>query len=165
MRFSKEVAVPQEIPPLDGLEPTLLPGAAGGAEPVLAEWVEPTGFAGAEGAEAVPVPDIEPTRLAGSEPPSSLEMLPEGGAAPDWFDPTPVGVPDVEPAEPAPLVCRYCRTPANPGQVMCNRCGMRLPVWRSPEAEVQPTELCTDCGTPVQGTICKACGARRRSPG
>jgi hypothetical protein len=62
---------------------------------------------------------------------------------------------------PAFVVCRYCRTAASPGERICARCGMRLPVFAAGQlpqvAEVQ--RLCS-CGSPVQGPLCFACGAR-----
>ncbi len=122
-------------PPLEGLEPTgLEPGAVAAAEPFLD--LEPTGAAPVAVVEVAPAPDLEPT------------ALPSTGDGP-----TPA---------PASLVCRYCRTPASPGERRCERCGMRLPVLSATAEEdgaASETVRCS-CGAPVTGVVCPACGGR-----
>jgi hypothetical protein len=60
------------------------------------------------------------------------------------------------------VTCRYCRTPATAGERLCAVCGMRLPLVRASRAvgtdEAVP---CRDCGIPMMGSQCPACGARR----
>lgn len=116
------------------------------------------------------VPDLEPTVLADTAP------TPAEGAP--WIERTatdPVSAPvealEVERATADPgsrqrtpvaaLACRYCRTPAGPGQQFCERCGMRLMSYRPAEAssDADPV-ICRGCGTVVHGALCPGCGAR-----
>src|SRR5512143_2912573 len=129
--------------PLPGLEPTLHPAAAEGASPEdLSSWTEPTRLAPAEAAPVEPLPGIEHHR---SEP-----------------------IPDEEPAlDPlAPVVCRYCRSTAMPGDKFCVKCGMRLQRFEPVRyAALERGELvCTDCGALGHGPRCRRCGARMASP-
>jgi rubrerythrin len=57
-------------------------------------------------------------------------------------------------------ICRYCRTPGLPGEAFCAHCGMRLPAIAGAQAAEVDVRLCRDCGTPVRGGSCPACGAR-----
>jgi hypothetical protein len=136
------------------------------------EGLEPTRVADVDAAE-VPLPDLEPTRLAPAAP-AAADVVPDldrGRAAP--VDVGDVRLPELEPpsdpipgdaptAIPAVVTCRYCRTPAAPGEHVCGRCGMRLPVFEVPapagEADAAP-RLCS-CGAPVRGPRCGTCGAR-----
>lgn len=137
-RFS-EAAEAVPVSAIEGLEPTVLGGMAvaemeslAGLEPT----VHPPAVVEGEGALEV-VPDLEPT--------SSDPLA--------WEDRTPLLL--------APL-CRYCRTPANPGEVMCGRCGMQLPLVR-PVAEDLPDDslrCCPGCGTRSGREICPECGGR-----
>lgn len=127
-------------PRLEGLEPTVLepggpaPAELGGADPLLE--LEPTRAAPVE-VEVSPVPDVEPTStaIAGDVP-------------------TPL---------PAFTICRYCRTPALPGERRCGRCGMRLAAATSPSGEgaaaAKAPSFCS-CGAPVTRAVCPACGGR-----
>ncbi|BDG07671.1 hypothetical protein [Anaeromyxobacter paludicola] len=145
-------------PPEAWLEPTALDEARSGAVAPIAE-LEPTRFEASAAAPA-PIPDLEPTAAAAVEVPA--ERLAD-------FEPT---LADVIPGDrptavPAVLVCRYCRTPASPGELLCGRCGMRLPVLH-PVAPVAPRAApvpCPSCGTPGEGERCIACGARRSRSG
>jgi hypothetical protein len=142
------------VPVLEGLEPTLLApadAAPGGMIPDL----EPT-LAEAAPLVADMVPDVEATSAApvdadGGEPIPELERTAAAGLPDDGPSPAP-----------AMVVCRYCRTPAMPGERICGRCGMRLPVLSSaaprPPGEAAPV-LCS-CGTPVRAAMCPLCGAR-----
>ena len=119
---------------IEGLEPTLLgePGAVDEVEPL--PGLEPTLQAGAGEVGADPVPDLEPTAAAPSgDAPTELPLFP---------------------------VCRYCRTPTGPGERICGRCGMGLPIGTAPASPAgAPPRFCS-CGTPVTRSICPACGAR-----
>lgn len=57
-------------------------------------------------------------------------------------------------------ICRYCRTPAFPGEAFCGHCGMRLPAIAGPQATALEARVCRDCGTPLSGEACPACGVR-----
>lgn len=145
------------IPPLDGLEPTVLPPVReADAEPL--PGLEPTHVATDDRLPtsmpdaALPI-DLEPTRAAPVEVAGDpLPGLERNGDAPDA--PTPL---------PAVAVCRYCRTPALPGERRCGRCGMRLPLIEAPRAAREPVPAdvrrCS-CGAPVTRALCPACGAR-----
>ncbi len=145
------------VPPLDGLEPTVLPPVRE-ADPEPLPGLEPTRVASDDALpDALPGAaielDLEPTRAApvevAADPLPGLELT---GDAP--ADPTPL---------PAITVCRYCRTPALPDERRCGRCGMRLPVVEGPRAADEPAvaevRRCS-CGAPVAGALCPACGAR-----
>jgi hypothetical protein len=99
--------------------------------------VEPTA-AGPVDADAPLIPDLEPTAVD----------------AP--LDATPL---------PTVVVCRYCRTPAAPGERLCGRCGMRLPVVEAPRREEPPPHALCSCGAPITAAKCPACGARHGSVG
>jgi hypothetical protein len=144
------------IPAVDGLEPTLRP-PADAVEERMAE-LEPT-LRGAGDATFVedPTPDLEATHAApvdvDAPPVPDVERIQDG--IPD--DP-PTPVPEV-------VVCRYCRTPAAPGERLCARCGVRLPVPSGVAGAGggDPVHLrvCT-CGTSVRpdASLCPSCGAR-----
>jgi hypothetical protein len=126
-------AVRPLVAPLEGMETSRLPaGADVATSPLLG--LESTAMAPVD-ADAPPFPGLERTAAA----------IPGDG-------PTPF---------PAQVVCRYCRTPAAPGQRLCGRCGMRLPVIASaaPAPEAESPRVCS-CGTPVSGALCPSCGAR-----
>lgn len=141
------------VAPLEGLEPTTLEAAAA----ALAE----------------PLPGLEVTRFEAAEAPLLSEALPgfeQTRAAPVEVAPdvTPDiervmdGLPDDGPSLlPLVVTCRYCRTEAGPGERVCGRCGMRLPVFAptAPVATAGAPRLCS-CGTPITRSICPACGAR-----
>jgi hypothetical protein len=136
--------------------------------------LEPTSHAPID-VTAQRLPDLEPTRhAAAAEPvPDAVPDLDAGRAAPvdvasepvPGVERTSAPIPgDAPTAIPAIVVCRYCRTPAAPGERICGRCGMRLPVVAGAEREeaVPATHLCT-CGTPVRGAVCPSCGGRVRA--
>jgi hypothetical protein len=144
------------VAPLEGLETNAQEtGAAvdlGGTFPEL----EPTLLAVAGAVAADPMPELEATLAAPVEAPGEL-------------------VPDLEPTSAAPSadgrtelplfpVCRYCRTPAGPGEKLCGRCGMQLGglVPPGPVAAGTGPRLCS-CGTPITRATCPACGARNRT--
>jgi hypothetical protein len=116
-----------------------------------------------------PFPDLEPTALAAGsgsplEPVEGLEQtridpVQVVGGAIEGLEPTLAqGIPDDgDTPDPAP-VCRYCRTPCLPGEAFCARCGMRLPGRTGGEGVALSVVLCRDCGTPVRGAACPACG-------
>ena len=72
------------------------------------------------------------------------------------------GIPGDGPStESVVAICRYCRTPALPGEAFCAHCGMRLPAIAGPQATaLEEVRLCRNCGTPVPGEACPACAVR-----
>jgi hypothetical protein len=122
-----------------------------------------------------PLPDLEPTGLPPAGAIGASEVV-EGLEA-TVLDPVQVvagaiegllptaaeGIPDDAPAgEAEASVCRYCRTAAFPGEAFCAHCGMRLPRVTGAATPLLELVLCTDCGTPVRGETCPACGVRAR---
>ena len=156
-------AVDLPVAPLDGLEPTAqdaggvaggVDGGADGPAATMAE-LEPTLQASAGEVAAFAFPDLEPTLTAPVE--AAGELVPD-------LEPTAASpLPDAPTELPLFPVCRYCRTPAGPGERICGRCGVRLEVPRAVAAGGAPAgpRLCS-CGTPVTRSICPACGARNR---
>jgi hypothetical protein len=117
------------------------PGAARPSPPI--EGLEPTRFDAVQAVESVRIEGLEPTAL---EP---LPAFDGGGATAGWIDRTahePARADVVErlevertyvaadvrvPPDPfAPIVCRYCRGPAAPGDAFCAGCGMKLEIYR-----------------------------------
>jgi hypothetical protein len=143
------------VAPLDGLEPTALDGGGWVGEVAALAELEPTLQASAGAVTPVPIPELEPTMAAPVEAQGELVPDLEPTAAPASGDaPTEV---------PLFLTCRYCRTPAGPGDRICGRCGMQLQVQPgpAPEAALAGRRFCS-CGTPISRSICPACGARNR---
>jgi hypothetical protein len=140
------------VPPLEGLEPTLHAAAAAAADGV--PDLEPTGHAAVH-LVAERVPDLEATRA----PPVDVDAA----TLPDLERTEAAGLPSDGPtALPAFPTCRYCRTPALPGERVCARCGMRLPALAAPAApEVAAADVrrCS-CGAPLRGPVCPVCGGR-----
>ena len=138
------------VAPLDGLEPTGLPGVEVPAERVAE--LEPTALPGAGAVEADPVL-LEPTRIApvdvAVDPAPDLERV--GDGIPE----------DARTEVPLFVTCRYCRTEAMPGERVCGRCGMRLPDFGGPIPDAEPTAQPCGCGAIVRGSLCPVCGARR----
>lgn len=136
------------VPPVEGLEPTRHADVDAGA-PYLPE-LEPTRHAAIDSAPGTAM-ELEPGRAApvdvADDPVPGLE---HGGEAIPGDAPT---------AVPAIVICRYCRTPAPPGERVCGRCGMRLPVFERPPEEEVAGRRCS-CGTVVTGVLCPTCGAR-----
>jgi hypothetical protein len=145
------------------------PSAADLALPGVPE-LEPTSHAPVD-VDALRLADLEPTRQAGGAA-APIERVPDleaTCAAPvdvsaetvPGIEPTSAAIPgDAPTALPALMVCRYCRTPAAPGERICGRCGMRLPVVATGgDAAALEPRLCS-CGAPVRGSLCPACGAR-----
>jgi hypothetical protein len=110
-------------------------GAVSAAPELLAE-LEPTAAARTGAVDPAPVPDLVPTAVAD---------LPGDG-------PTP---------QPIAVLCRYCRSPAMPGERICGHCGMRLPVAAGRPAPTAAPRACS-CGLPVSGAVCPGCGARQQ---
>jgi hypothetical protein len=150
--FARAEAVPADVPPAEGLEPTSHAAVAVDGE-AFAE-LEPTRHDAVESAPD-PAPGLEPT----GEAPVDADAPPI-----DDLEPNAVGIAGDEPTPfPALVTCRYCRTPASPGEVLCGRCGMRLPLAAPAPREValEPgaARIC-GCGTPIRGPVCPSCGAR-----
>jgi hypothetical protein len=147
------------IPAVEGLEPTRVAPVEAPAERVLE--LEPTFLDVAGVAAAAPALDVTPDLEATRAAPVDVDVAP----APD-VERTAMAIPDDAPtAVPAFATCRYCRTPAMPGERICSRCGMRLPVVAVAAAGAgdAPVVLrtCT-CGATVRpdASLCPACGAR-----
>jgi len=150
-----------------------LPVPPGYLTPIDAlEDLEPTLHAVSDAVALTPVPGLEPT-LAG------LEDIPDGPPLEDLeatraeaVDVAEETVPDLEqtgepiPGDvptpyPAMVACRYCHEPAEPGQRICERCGMRLPVVEAgPAAAAEDGARPCNCGALVRGGRCPVCGAR-----
>jgi len=139
------------IPPVEGLEPTLHAPSVAAAERIAE--LEPTLHA-----PAVDLPDVMPDLEATRTAPVDVDVEP----VPD-VERTSEGIPgDVPTALPAIQVCRYCRTPAMPGERICSRCGMRLPVLGGAGAEPTPAVRLCSCGAATRSSLCPTCGARPR---
>jgi hypothetical protein len=129
------------------------------APPERVQELEPTRFAAVAAAPALEVtPDLEATRAA----PVDVQVSP----VPD-VERTAMEIPgDVPTAVPAFVTCRYCRTPAMPGERICSRCGMKLPLVAAATGNSGPVveRTCT-CGTPIRpgASLCPSCGARLAS--
>ena len=151
------------------------PGALRVAPVTPIEGLEPTlhGAVDADPFAMGPIPELEPTLAAPVDAPEETTPgLDPTRAAP--VDVDSVAMPDIErtrseipgdapTALPFAPVCRYCRTPAVPGERLCSRCGMRLPVI-DPHLVPEGTEgvrLCTNCGSVSTRDLCPACGSRR----
>jgi len=147
----KRLPAPQEAQaraeaPMEELEPTLH-GAVATTTSALPE-METTRHPPAHA--AVEPLELEPTRAAPVDPP--VEAMAD-------VERTELGLPgDDRTALPAQLTCRYCRSPAGPGDRVCARCGMRLPVFGAPAARDLVVRRC-GCGAEVRGSLCPACGA------
>lgn len=156
--FKRRDVVPDEVPPLAGLEPTHF-----------------------ESGEATPAelpPGFELTRIAATDGGPQVEVA---GDSSDWLDPTACEqVPDI-PAELleieravsedsdvpplmdlSPPVCRYCQEPAPVGAALCEKCGMSLPRVRAapPPEEAGQMRRCRSCGGANAGQRCMVCGSR-----
>jgi hypothetical protein len=143
---------------LPGLEPTILPAVE--APPERLDELETTAFEAVGDAagedltgvleprveglivSVMPLPDIE--RHLAEPVPDDPDQLPRAG----------------------PVVCRYCRNPAMPGDKFCAHCGMRLSRYEPVKlAAAERGELvCTDCGALGAGPRCRRCGARMATP-
>jgi hypothetical protein len=129
-RFPVAERVEAPVEPLADLEPTSMPRAEAAGEPV-------------DGMEATAV---DPVQVVAAAVEGLLPTVAEG--IPD----------DVPTGEPVAPVCRYCRAAGFPGEAFCAHCGMRLPAPGGPAAPPLEVVLCRDCGTPVRGESCPACG-------
>ena len=140
---------------VEGLEPTLQAPVDAPAERVAE--LEPTRQESGGSAFAPdPTPDLEATGAA----PVDVEVDP----TPDVERITSETSGDAPTAVPVFATCRYCRTPAAPGERICTRCGMRLPVVSEGAAAASAAaavRLCS-CGAPVRvgASLCPVCGAR-----
>ena len=125
--------------------------------PDLVPGLEPTRHAAVEVAAAPPT-EIEPTRAAPVE--VDVEVAP--GLERTAAEPLPG---EARTALPVAPICRYCRTPALPGDVLCGRCGMKLAAFAVPDAPpsmLAPETRCPSCGTSSPGSICTGCGTLLR---
>jgi hypothetical protein len=141
------------LPPVDGLEPTGHPPSDAGAERLLD--LEPTRHAAVRHVPDA-TPELEATRMA----PVDVEVEPVPDVEPTGASPVPGDGPTAVPSSPT---CRYCRTAAAPGERVCGRCGMRLPVYAARAEGAGPVALhrCTCGAAVVHGTsLCPSCGAR-----
>jgi hypothetical protein len=148
-------AAPAVVSPLEGLERTALE-EAGAVEAAPLADMEPTAQS-AEAVEGERMPDLERTGLEAVAAEAEGEAVP--GLEPTSSDP-------LAWEERTPMVlaphCRYCRTPAVPGEVICGRCGMQLPLFRPAMAQ-SPEGVswrCPSCGASVPADVCPGCGGR-----
>jgi hypothetical protein len=150
--FGPGQAPPVEVPPVEGLEPTGFRGLEVPAEPF--PELEPTRHG-----DVFPVveetPLLEPTLAAPVDADApAMEDLERTGADLPGDEATPF---------PVMVTCRYCRTPAGPGERICGRCGMRLPVAAVAAPDPGPAgeapRIC-GCGATIRGPLCPGCGAR-----
>ncbi len=154
-KLSGFAAAATAIPRLEGLEPSRLDAAPDVAVESV-PGLEPTHHPPVAGGADV-APDIEPTR---AEPVTiAVELVP--GLEHTQPEPIPGEGTTALPVTP---VCRYCRTPALPGEVLCGLCGMRLPVFRTAveDAGQRPVARCPSCGTLGTAEICSGCGSMIR---
>lgn len=153
-RFAPGSLPVPSVPPMEGLEVTRhgavdLGSEAGGAMPEL----EPT-LAPPVDAPEETTPGVEPTRAAPVD--VDAPLIPD-------LERQHAEIPGDAPTElPIAPVCRYCRTPAVPGERLCSRCGMRLPLIDAAlvPAGTEGLHLCTNCGTLTTRELCPACGSR-----
>jgi len=148
-------AVDVPVTPLEGLEPTLAaPEPFAGVGESMVE-LEPTLQASAGEVVLERVADLEPTAAAPVEAAGELVSDLEPTAAAASLD--------LKSEVPLFPVCRYCRTPAGPGERICARCGMQLPVGIAAAAVVGAGPRLCSCGTPITRSTCPACGARNKT--
>jgi hypothetical protein len=136
---------------------------------------KPFGAAQGTNGPVARLPDLEPTRLEASPAPlveaiqdlePTVREAAGVAAAPEepahWLERTSVPV-EGETLDPFALaLCRYCRTPASPGDVFCARCGLKLAVYtrEAPEESSGAVRRCRFCGADSAGGSCAACGMR-----
>jgi hypothetical protein len=148
-------AVDAPVAPLEGLEPTLAaPEPFAGAGETMAE-LEPTLQASAGEVALERVAELEPTAAAPVE--ASGELVPD-------LEPTSAAA-SLDPRSELPLfpVCRYCRTSAGPGERICARCGMQLPLGPAHVTAASAGPRLCSCGAPITRSTCPACGARNKA--
>jgi hypothetical protein len=156
-RLSPAAAAVPPVPAVEGLEPTRLDPGGQALPPAdrLAE-LEPTRHRPVNLSAAEPALDVEPTRA----PPADVDAPP----LPD-LERTGTGIPgDAPTALPLNVLCRYCRTPATPGERLCARCGMRLPIMAestTAREDARPAGGICGYGARVTGPRCPSCGARQ----
>lgn len=149
------------VPPvtrMEGLETTHHGPVELGFDPAgtMAE-LEPTSAPPVDAPEAT-TPDVEPTSAA----PVDVDAV----TMPD-IERVHAEIPGDLPTDlPLAPICRYCRTPAVPGEKLCSRCGMRLPVIDSAlvTGGAEGVHQCPNCGALATRGLCPACGNRLTPP-
>jgi hypothetical protein len=152
------IGVEVPVASLEGLEPTAQADAAAPGDVAPLPELEPTLQVSAGAVVIEPLPELEPTGAASTDPSHAAP-----GEALPGLEPTFAPASDARTALPLFPVCRYCRTPAGPGERLCGRCGMQLGgVVAPPPGRPGDDQRRCSCGAPITRSICPACGGRHR---
>jgi hypothetical protein len=135
-RLASSAGAALEVPAIEGLEPTSHAAVDADSEPI--EAFEPNAIGALAIDGALPADPLAlPVDGAPADPPQAWVertaqdpvAAPQAAALSD-VEPTAHASPPPPPHDPFALaVCRYCRTPAAPGDVFCERCGMKLAIY------------------------------------
>lgn len=147
--YAHDEAGPGKAASLEGLESTSFEFVEATGEP-LAE-LEPTEWGEVAVGGEMAFLDLEPTRA---------EPVEVNAAEIADLERTRAESTGVVRRAGSPLECWYCRAPAEPGQGLCARCGMRLPsLFPAPKDSSPKASIC-GCGESILLPLCPSCGAR-----